>query len=462
MSEQESVMPAGFPAAPASHPAHTGNWLEKHFQLSARGTNARQETLAGLTTFLAMVYSVFVVPAMLGKAGFDTSSVFIAVCLTSAFGSLLMGLWANLPIAVGCAISLTAFTAFDLVLGQGLSPAVALGAIFLMGLIFTGISVTGVRTWILRNLPAGIAHGTGIGIGLFLLLIAANEVGLVVKNPGPGLPVSLGDLNALPALMSVLGLAAIFGLEHRRVPGSILLVILALSGVGLIWDPAVKFNGLFALPSFGGEHSLIGTMDVGGAMSGLVIPSVLALVMTAVFDATGTIRAVAGQAGQLDENGQIINGGRALTADSVSSIVSAGLGGAPAAAYIESAAGTAAGGKTGLTATIVGLGFLALIFLSPLAALVPAYATAPALMYVGLLMLGGVRKLHLDDTVDTMAGMVCAVFIVLTCNIVTGIMLGFSTLVIGRIFAGEWRKLNVGTLAIAVALAVFYLGGWAI
>ena len=142
--------------------------------------------------------------------------------------------------------------------------------------------------------------------------------------------------------------------------------------------------------------------------------------------------------------------------------MSAGLGGAPAAAYIESAAGTAAGGKTGLTATIVGLGFLALIFLSPLAGLVPSYATAPALMYVGLLMLGGVRKLHLDDTVDTMAGMVCAVFIVLTCNIVTGIMLGFCTLVIGRLFAGEWRKLNVGTLAIAVALAGFYLGGWAI
>jgi AGZA family xanthine/uracil permease-like MFS transporter len=331
-----------------------------------------------------------------------------------------------------------------------------------MGVIFTAISATGVRSWILRNLPTGIAHGTGIGIGLFLLLIAANEVGLVVKNPGPGLPVSLGTLNALPALLSVVGLAAIFGLERRRVPGGILLVIVALSAVGLIWDPAVSFQGLFALPSFGGEHSLIGAMDVGGALNAVVIPSVLALVMTAVFDATGTIRAVAGQAGQLDENGQIINGGRALTADSVSSIVSAGLGGAPAAAYIESAAGTAAGGKTGLTATIVGLGFLALIFLSPLAGLVPAYATAPALMYVGLLMLGGVRKLHLDDTVDTMAGMVCAVFIVLTCNIVTGIMLGFCTLVIGRLFAGEWRKLNLGTLAIAIALAVFYLGGWAI
>jgi len=464
MAEREHALRPGLDAPRTSPTAPSpGRWLETHFQCTARGSSPRQETLAGLTTFLAMVYSVFVVPSMLGKAGFDTSSVFIAVCLTSAFGSLLMGLWANLPIAVGCAISLTAFTAFDLVLGQGLSPAVALGAIFLMGLIFTAITITGVRTWILRNLPAGSAHGTGVGIGLFLLLIAASEVGLVARNPGPGLPVSLGALNAMPALLSILGLAAIFGLERRRVPGGILIVILALSGIGLAVDPAVRFHGLFAMPSLGaGGSSLIGALDVGGALNALVLPSVLALVMTAVFDATGTIRAVAAQAGQLDEQGHIINGGRALTADSVSSIASSVLGGAPAAAYIESAAGTAAGGKTGLTATIVGLGFLALVFLSPLAALVPPYATAPALMYVGLLMLGGVRKLSMDDSVDALAGMLCAVFIVLTCNIVTGIMLGFTTLVIGRVFAGEIRKLNLGTVAIAAALAAFYLGGWAI
>src|SRR5690606_29118482 len=374
------------------------------------------------------VYSVFVVPSMLGKAGFDTSSVFVAVCLTSAFGSLLMGLWANLPIAVGCALSLTAFLAFDLVLGQQLSPAVALGAVFLMGLIFTLISATGIRTWILRNLPLGIAHGTGIGIGLFLLMIASNEVGLVTRNTGAGLPVALGDVTSMPVWLSVLGLAAIFGLERRRVTGGILLVILGMSAVGLSFDPNVRFTGLFAMPSLLGENSLIGAMDIGGALNAVVLPSVLALVMTAVFDATGTIRAVAGNAGQLDKDGQIINGSRALTTDSLSSLVSASLGASPAAAYIESAAGTAAGGRTGLTAVVVGLGFLMLIFLSPLAGLVPSYATAPALMYVGLLMLGGVRHLNTDDTVDTMAGLVCAVFIVLTVNIVTGIMLGFCTL----------------------------------
>ncbi|CAG9272594.1 guanine/hypoxanthine transporter GhxQ [Burkholderia cepacia] len=438
--------------------------IDRYFGISSRGSTQRTEIVAGVTTFLAMVYSVFVVPGMFGKAGFDTSAVFVAVCLTTAFGSLLMGLWAKLPIAIGCAISLTAFTAFGLVLGKGLHPTVALGAVFLMGLVFTGISVTGVRSWILRNLPAGVAHGTGIGIGLFLLLIASNDVGLVIKNPGAGLPVSLGQITALPVIMSVVGLAAIFGLEKRRVPGGILLVVIAISIFGLIFDPAVKYHGVFALPSLSapGHASLIGAMDIKGALSMAVLPSVLALVMTAVFDATGTIRAVAGQAGQLDENGRIINGGRALTADSISSIFSGFLGGAPAAAYIESSVGVAAGAKTGLAAAVVGLLFLVVMFFSPLAGLVPSYATAPALMYVGLLMLGSVSKLHMDDMVDAMSGLVCAVFIVLTANIVTGIMLGFSTLVIGRIASGEFRKLNVGAVLIAAVLVTFYLGGWAI
>lgn len=451
------------PGAAPAHPGSTGK-IDDYFQISARGSTQRREVVAGTTTFMAMVYAVFVVPGMLGKAGFDTSAVFVAVCLTTAFGSLLMGLWARLPIAIGCAISLTAFMAFGLVLGQKLSPEVALGAVFLMGVVFTAISVTGVRSWILRNLPAGVAHGAGIGIGLFLLLIASNEVGLVVKNPGPGLPVALGHITAFPVLMSVLGLAAIFGLERRRVPGGILLVIVAISALGLAFDPAVKFTGVFALPSLSapGHASLIGAMDVRGALSAAVLPSVLALVMTAVFDATGTIRAVAGQANQLDATGRIHNGGRALTADSVSSIFSAMFGGAPAAAYIESTVGVAAGARTGLAAVTVGVLFLAVMFFSPLAGLVPSYATAPALMYVGLLMLSSVSRLHMDDLVDAMAGLVCAVFIVLTCNIVTGIMLGFCTLVIGRIVSGEWRKLNVGTVAIAVALAVFYAGGWAI
>ena len=307
--------------------------LDRYFMISERGSNVRQEVLAGLTTFLAMVYSVIVVPGLLGKAGFPPGAVFVATCLVAGCGSLLMGLWAKLPMAIGCAISLTAFTAFSLVLGQQIPIPVALGAVFLMGVLFTAISVTGVRSWILDNLPMGIAHGTGIGIGLFLLLIAANGVGLVIKNPLEGLPVALGAFTSMPVIMTLLGLAVIFGLEKLKVPGGILLVIIAISIFGLIFDPAVKYQGLFALPSLSDDQgkSLIFSLDIMGALSPLVLPSVLALVMTAVFDATGTIRAVAGQANLLDKDGHIINSGKALSADSVSSIFSGLVGASPAA-----------------------------------------------------------------------------------------------------------------------------------
>ncbi|MBN6710031.1 NCS2 family permease [Haemophilus haemoglobinophilus] len=455
--------------------------LEKTFELTKRGSNVRQEIIAGLTTFLAMVYSVIVVPNMLSAAGFPAESVFIATCLVAGLGSILIGLWANAPMAIGCAISLTAFTAFSLVLGQGVSVPVALGAVFLMGVVFTLISATGIRSWILRNLPSSIAHGTGIGIGLFLLLIAANNVGIVVGNQA-GLPVKLGDFASFPVLMSLVGLAFIIGLEKMQIKGGILWVIIAITIAGLIWDPNVQFKGeIFRLPTFG-ENSLFLELDLVGALQSTIqpimaalffgdttasstvsiLPVVFALVMTAVFDATGTIRAVAGQANLLDKDGQIINGGKALTADSVSSLLSGVFGTAPAAVYIESAAGTAAGGKTGITAVVVGVLFLLMLFFQPLASLVPNYATAPALMYVGLLMLSNVSKLDFDDFVGAMSGLVCGVFIVLTANIVTGIMLGFASLVIGRLVYGDWKKLNVGTVIIAVVLVAFYIGGWAI
>lgn len=435
--------------------------LLSYFQVTQRGSSARQEVIAGLTTFLAMVYSVIVVPSMLSQAGFPADSVFVATCLVAGLGSILIGFWANVPMAIGCAISLTAFTAFSLVLGQGISIPVALGAIFLMGIVFTLISVTGIRAWILKNLPSSIAHGAGIGIGLFLLLIAASSVGLVIKNDA-GLPVKMGEFNSFAVLMSLLGLAAIIGLEKRQIKGSILWVIIAITVFGLIFDPNVKFDGvIFKLPTLG-EQSQFLALDIAGALNVAVLPAVFALVMTAVFDATGTIRAVAGQAGLIDKEGQIIGGGKALTADSVSSVFSGLLGTAPAAVYIESAAGTAVGGKTGLTAVVVGVLFLLMLFFQPLAFLVPSYATAPALMYVGLLMLSNVSKLEFDDFVGAMSGLVCAVFIVLTANIVTGIMLGFAALVIGRLISGEFNKLNIGTVIIAVVLVAFYASGHAI
>lgn len=439
-------------------------FVERLFKISQRNSTIKREVIAGLTTFLAMVYSVIVVPGMLVNAGFPSDAVFIATCLIAGIGSILMGLWANLPMAIGCAISLAAFTAYSLGIGVTITISEALGAIFFMGLIFTLISITGLRTWILRNIPIEIAHGTGIGIGLFLFIIAVtnNQVGLIVKNTTSDIPVAFGDFTSFPVLCTLIGLAAIIGLEKRKVPGAILLVIIVISVLGLIFDPKVTYSGLIAIPSLTSSDgsSLLFSLDFSVILKLSLLPTILALVMTAVFDATGTIRAVAGQANLVDKNGQIMNVDKALAADSVSSILSGLVGASPAAVYIESATGTAAGGRTGLTAVVVGVLFLLIIVFSPLSYLVPAYATAPALMYVGLLMLSNVAKLNFSDSVGAISGLVCAVFIVFTCNIVTGIMLGFATLVIGRICAGEWRKLNIGTVIIAIALVVFYASGW--
>lgn len=440
-------------------------FCERFFKISHRGSTIKREVIAGITTFLAMVYSVIVVPGMLVNAGFPADAVFIATCLIAGVGSILMGFWANLPMAIGCAISLAAFTAYSLGIGVTITIAEALGAIFFMGVIFTAISVTGLRTWILRNIPIEIAHGTGIGIGLFLFIIAVtnSQVGLIIKNTSSDIPVAFGDFTSFPVLCTLIGLAAIVGLEKRKVPGAILLVIITISVIGLVFDPNVNYVGFVAIPSLttSDGSSLLFSLDFSVILKLSLLPTILALVMTAVFDATGTIRAVAGQANLIDKDGQIINADKALAADSVSSILSGLVGTSPAAVYIESATGTAAGGRTGLTAIVVGVLFLLIIVFSPLSYLVPAYATAPALMYVGLLMLSNVAKLDFDDFVGAMSGLVCAVFIVFTCNIVTGIMLGFATLVLGRFCAGELKKLNVGTIIIAIALVTFYASGWA-
>lgn len=442
----------------------TKNFLEAYFKIRARGSTLQREVMAGLTIFLAMLYSVIVIPTMLKLAGFPPLATFIGTCLVAAFGSFLMGLWANLPMAIGCSVSLTALTTFGIVLTQHTSIPIALGAVFWLGILLTLISITGIRAWILRSLPQGVACGIGIGIGLFLLLIAASSVDLIIKNPQQGLPMHLGAFTSFPVLMTLLGLAMIFGLERRGVPGAVLWVILFISLLGLWLDPQVKYRGLFAVPHLFNAKTaaLFFHLDIIGALHPSVLPSVLALVMTAIFDATGTIHAVASQAKLLHANQPMKNESKALTADSVSSIFAGLMGVSPAAVYIESAVGTAIGGKTGLTATIVGMLFLLTLFISPLAYLVPAYATAPALMYVGLLMLSNVSKLNFADFVDALSGLLCAVFIVLTCNIVTGIMLGFSALVIGRICAGEWRQLTIGTVVIAVILVLFYVSGWAV
>lgn len=436
-------------------------FIDLFFKISSRKSTIKKEIIAGITTFFSMVYSVIVVPNMLEKSGFPHNAIFISTCLVAIFGSILMGIWANLPMSIGCAISLTAFTSFSLITGQNFSIPISLGAVFLMGVFFTIISITGIRTWLLCSLPTGITQGTGIGIGLFLLLIASDSIGLIVKNNKPGLPVTLGTFSSLPILLSITGLAIICGLEKRKIPGSILLTIITISIIGLIIDPEVKYKGFFSIPNLH-FNPLIFSLDIKGALNPVILSGVLALVITAVFDATGTIRAVASQANLLDNDNNIIGGKKAIITDSISSVFAGIIGASPAAVYIESAAGTTSGGRTGLTAVIVGVLFILILFMSPIAYLVPSYATAPVLMYIGLLMLSNVSKIDFSDFIDAISGLLVAVFIVLSCNIVTGIMLGFINLVIGRIISGEFHKLNIGTIIITTILMSFYLSGWAI
>lgn len=439
-----------------THSSSFHHLLQKRFAISARGSTVRTELVAGLTTFLAMVYAVVTVPSILSDAGFSVSSVYIAVCLVTGLGSLVMGLWANLPLAVGCAISMSTFTAYNLVKGEQITVSTALGVIFIVGVVFTLISLTGIRRWLLCNIPQSIALGTGVGIGLFLLFIAARNVDLVVINTHGNLPLTLGKLDSFPIITTLVGLAAIFALENLRVPGSVFFVIIGICITGIALDPEVSYEGVFALPSFSSDHRQFFALNINSALSLMLVPAIFTLIITALFDATSTISAVASQADLYDDEGKIINGSRALTTDSVSSILAGLVGTAPAAVYIESAAGTAVGGRTGLTAVVVGVLFLLLLFVSPIAELVPKYATAPALMYVGLVMLRNVAKMDFTDKVGSLSGLLTAVFIMFTCNIITGIMLGYVTYVVGRLLSGDTERLRPGIVVIAAILVLFY------
>lgn len=435
-----------------------GILLDAWFKISLRNSSITKELIAGLTIFLSMIYSVIVIPKLLNNFGFEYTAIFISTCLVSSFGSILMGLWANLPMAIGCAISLTTFIAFNLVENHHISIPIIFGSVFLMGILFFLISITGIRIWLLNNIPKGIVDGTGVGVGLFLILIASNNVGLLIKNSEMGLPIIMGNIKSLPVLASMLGLVIILGLEKLRIPGSILWSIILISILGYFFDPLVKYQGVFLIPNII-EKNLILHLDILGAVNAFFYSGILAFLVTAFFDATNTIRVVAEQANLINKknkNIKIIDGKKALIADSISNIFSGIIGGSPAGVYIESLAGTAVGGKTGLTAIVVGFLFFLILFMEPIVYLIPVYATAPALMYVGLLMLSNISQMNYNDSIDKMSGLLTAVFIAFTSNILNGIMLGFFSLVLGRIFSGEWYKLKVNTIIITIVLLLFY------
>ncbi|HEY1028512.1 MAG TPA: NCS2 family permease [Pseudomonas sp.] len=420
--------------------------LERLFQLQAHNTNVRTEILAGITTFLTMAYILFVNPSILGETGMDKGAIFVATCLAAAFGSVVMGLIANYPIALAPGMGLNAFFTYTVVLGMGHTWQVALGAVFLSACLFFLLSIFKIREWIINSIPLELRSAIAAGIGLFLALIALQNAGIVVANPAT--MVGMGDMGSPQVLLAILGFFLIIGLEAMRVTGAVLISILVVTGLSILLGVS-EFGGVVSMPP-----SLAPTflqLDIAGALDVGLISVIFAFLFVDLFDNSGTLIAVAKKAGLMRKDGHLPKMGRALIADSTAALGGSLLGTSTTTSYIESAAGVSAGGRTGLTAIVVAVLFLFALFFAPLAGSVPAFATAPALLFVAVLMASGMAEIDWDDITVAAPVVVTALAMPLTYSIATGIAFGFITWVAAKTLAGRLRELN----GMLVALAVF-------
>ncbi len=402
------------------------------FNPSAHGSSVRTELLAGLTTYLTMAYIVVVNPGILALAGIDRGAAFVATCLAAAIGSIAMGLLANLPIAMAPGMGLNAYFTFVVVKGMGLSWQVALGAVFLSGVLFLAISLFRIREWLINAIPLSLKLGIGAGIGLFLGLIGLKEMGVVVDHPAT--LVTLGHLGAPATLLSCLGFVIIAGLAARKVTAAILIGIVATALLGIPLG-LTQFQGVVSAPPSLAPTFL--AMDIAGALQLGVVVVVLTFLLVDVLDNAGTLIATTQRAGLLNKDGSIPRLREALLADSGGAIIGAALGTSTTTSYIESAAGIQVGGRTGLTAVVVGVLFLATLFFAPLATSIPAFATAPALVFVACMMASSLREIDWDDVTDFVPAVIVALAMPFTFSIATGIGLGFITYALIKLVAGR-------------------------
>lgn len=428
--------------------------LEKLFQLKAHNTNVRTEILAGVTTFLTMAYILFVNPAILGETGMDKGAIFVATCLAAAIGSALMGLIANYPIALAPGMGLNAFFTYTVVLHMGHSWQVALGAVFISATLFFLLSIFRIREWIVNSIPLPLRSAIAAGIGLFLALIALKEAGLVVDNPAT--LVGLGDLTAPGPLLAVLGFFLIVALEARRITGAVMIGILAVTAIA-IGLGITPFGGLVSMPPAIAPTFL--QLDIMGALDVAMISVIFAFLFVDLFDNTGTLIGVAKRAGLMSKDGHLPKMGRALIADSAAAMGGSLLGTSTTTSYIESASGVAAGGRTGLTAIVVAGLFLLALFFAPLAGTVPAFATAPALLFVAVLMTSGLAEIDWDDITVAAPVVITALAMPLTFSIANGIAFGFIAWVVIKALAGRFKELNPALVVLAaIFIAKFAFG----
>ena len=428
--------------------------LEKLFKLKQNQTNLKQEAIAGLTTFMTMAYIIFVNPMMLADAGMDHGAVFVATCLAAAVGCLVMGLMANYPIALAPGMGLNAFFTYTVVGEMGYSWETALGAVFLSGICFLILSLVRIREWIVNSIPMSLRIGIAAGIGLFLALIGLKSAGIVVASPAT--LVTLGDITAFPAVMAVLGFFLIIALVQRGMKSAVMLSILIITGLGLIFGD-VQYNGIVSMPP-----SIMPTfmkMDLSQVFEVSMLSVVFAFLFVDLFDTSGTLVAVAQRGGFLDDKGRLPRLNRALTADSLATIAGAALGTSTTTSYVESTAGVSVGGRTGLTAVVVGLLFIAALFISPLAGMIPAYATAGTLLYVAILMMSGLMHVEWEDLTEAAPVVVVCILMPLTFSIATGIAFGMISYAAIKLMTGRFSDLNVGILVIAALFLAKFIYG---
>ncbi|WP_027597014.1 NCS2 family permease [Pseudomonas sp. MOIL14HWK12:I2] len=423
--------------------------LERLFQLKAHNTSVRTELLAGVTTFLAMAYILFVNPSILGATGMDKGAIFVATCLAAAIGSALMGLIANYPIALAPGMGLNAFFTYTVVLHLGHTWQVALGAVFLSALMFFLLSIFRIREWIINSIPLPLRSGIAAGIGLFLALIALQTAGIVVGNPAT--LVGLGDLSKPGPLLAILGFFLIVVLEARKVTGAVLIGILVVTVIAIALGVSA-FGGLVSMPP-----SLAPTflqLDIRGALDVGLISVIFAFLFVDLFDNSGTLIGVAKRAGLMGKDGHLPKMGRALIADSSAAMFGSLLGTSTTTSYIESAAGVSAGGRTGLTAVVVAVLFLLALFFAPLAGSVPAFATAPALFFIAVLMTSGLAEIEWDDLTTAAPVLVTALAMPLTYSIANGIAFGFITWTFIKLLSGRTRELNSALIVLSILFVI--------
>ncbi|ENM3787976.1 NCS2 family permease [Vibrio cholerae] len=426
--------------------------LEKLFKLSEYGTNMRTEILAGVTTFLTMAYIIFVNPAILSDAGMDRGAVFVATCLAAAIGCFIMGFIANYPIAQAPGMGLNAFFTYGVVLGMGHTWQVALAAVFCSGVLFILLSLFKIREWIINSIPHSLRTGISAGIGLFLAFIALKNAGIVVDNPAT--LVSLGAITSLNAVLAAVGFFLTIGLVYRGVKGAVMIAILAVTALGLVFGD-VQWGGIMSTPP-----SIAPTfmqLDFSAVFEIGMISVVFAFLFVDLFDTAGTLVGVATKAGLIEKDGKIPRLNRALLADSTATSVGALLGTSNTTSYIESVSGVAVGGRTGLTAVVVGILFLLALFFSPLAGMIPAYATAGALFYVAILMMSGLVSIDWRDLTEAAPTVVTCLMMPLTFSIAEGISLGFIAYAAIKLFSGKGRSVSLSVWVMAAIFVIKYI-----